>query len=125
VNLVDRGRPVEVRDAFRRRIAAALAPHGFEWRGKGGAMVRRRGRITHRIVLSTSLGNLPGNVDCSVRLAYVDDDISQRERGWWAGGPLRGPQFAEDPPGNIADRVQAGELKSSLHSRLGVHKTNT
>jgi hypothetical protein len=114
----DLRRPSEVTQDFRLALAERLAPHGFIPQAKGANCVRRRGKITDRVELSSSHLNAPGDVTCFVALAVHDAEIRRRMQKWQAGGVLSGPHFAEAVPRNIADPAQAQQLLERVERGL-------
>jgi hypothetical protein len=114
--MLDTRRPAIVTDSFRDRLARELGPLGFAARKK--ALVRKVGPTWHRVELSSSHGNVPGDVTAWVTLVVTDPRIARVEPRWRAGGSLGGPEFADDPPSNVADPTQARELVERIRRRL-------
>jgi len=114
------GSPAEVSEAFRARLASALAPLGFEPRAKGAKLVRKRPRATHRIELSSSYRNRPGDVTCWVTLLYEDEATRAIAPQWVAGGGLGVAPFSrgDDLPSNVADPREAAALIAVVLDRL-------
>lgn len=113
-------RPSEVMEEFRHRLLAELAPLGFEVRAKGAKLCRKRAEATHRIELSSSHRNQPGDVTCWVTLLHEDKATRAAVRGWQAGGGLGSAAFSdgEPLPTNIADPEEARQLLDLVFDKL-------
>jgi hypothetical protein len=116
MTMLDTRRPALVTTDFHARLAAELAPLGFI--ARRNALVRKRGKSTHRIEMSSSHHNAPGAVTSWIALVVTDTDVARVEAGWRAGGSLGGEAFHGDPPTNVADSTQANELAAHLLQRL-------
>jgi hypothetical protein len=114
--MLDTRRPALVTEDFRERLAGEVTPLGFVARKK--ALVRRVGRTVQRIELSSSHRNVPGDVTAWVALVVTDPLVARAEPGWRAGGNLGGAEFYDEPPTNVADSAQAGELIECVLRRL-------
>jgi hypothetical protein len=104
-------KPSIVTDAFRARLARLLEPAGFAARAKGASFVRKQGKNTHRIRLSSSHYNSPGRVSCFIDFTFEDSAVRKRVPNWSAGGKLDLSGFGE-APSNIAVRGEASALLS-------------
>jgi hypothetical protein len=113
---LDKRRPALVTNDFHERLAKELAPLGFVAHSK--AFVRKQMKATHRIEMSSSHHNAPGNVTCWIALTVTDTEIARVEEGWRAGGQLGGADFQDEPPQNVADRASANELVERVRRRL-------
>lgn len=115
--MLDTRRPALVTEGLHARLSHELAPLDFVARKK--AFVRKRGKITHRIEMSSSHHNAPGFVAAWIALTYVDTAVARVESGWRAGGELGGAEFLAEPPVNVADPAQVEVLVARIHARLG------
>jgi hypothetical protein len=115
---IDRRRPAVVTTAFRDRLGHELAARGFVARAGGAAFIRTAAQGTHRVELSSSHHNVPGDVSCHVALLVLDPAIEALEPGWRAGGGLTTDAFADDLDPNIADLAQADALLAHVLRRL-------
>ncbi len=113
--MVDTRRPALVTQGFLARLAQELGPLGFEARKK--ALVRRVGPAWHRIELSSSHHNVPGDVTGWVSLVVTDRRVAEMAPGWRAGGPLGGPAFADAPPAGTVEC--SDEAAASLRCFFG------
>lgn len=117
---MDHRKPAEVTEEFRARLASVLLPLGFEVRARRATLVRKRGGATHRIELSSSHHNRPGDVTCWVTLRHEDRVVRAVSPGWVAGGGLGLAPFSNgDPlPKNVADSRDASALIALVLERL-------
>jgi hypothetical protein len=115
--MLDTRRPALVTEELHARLSRELGPLGFVARKK--AFVRKRGKSTHRIEMSSSHHNAPGSVAAWIALTYVDAAVARVESGWRAGGQLGGAEFLDEPPVNVADPAQVDVLVARIHARLG------
>ncbi len=115
---VDLRRPADVTAEFRARLAAELGPAGFTARASGATLVRKAGRRTHRVELSSSPRNTPGYVVCRVALLYRDADVQKLAPGWCAGGSLSYGDFEEGLPENLAEAASADAILARVRRGL-------
>lgn len=114
----DRRRPIEVTRDFRERLARDLADRGFAARRQASVFVRRTGKLTEGVHLSSSHHNTPGDVTCWIDLSIEDKEIAARAPGWRAGGGLGSPAFKQDHDWNIADFENADRLLDHILASL-------
>jgi len=119
-NARDLRKPAEVTEAFRLRLASALVPLGFEVKAKGAKLVRKSKQATHRIELSSSHRNVPGDVTCWVAFFYEDKPTRAGNPQWVAGGGLGSGAFddGQTMPCNIAQPEEAAALVERVLGRL-------
>ncbi len=115
----DTRRPLDVTAAFHARLTSELAGEGFLPRAKGARLVRKSGRRTHRIELSSSYRNAPGYVVCRVALVCKDADVQKLDPTWSAGGSLAYGDFEEGIPQNIAEGSNDDTIVARIRARLG------
>lgn len=115
---VDPRQPAVVRDAFHRRVAAALAPHGFVASASATRLKRKVGARTDLIDFSSSHYNAPGSAVCFVALHVEDARVRKQVKGWRTGGVLTGPHVAAEVPTNVAVQADADRLLAEILDRL-------
>lgn len=117
---IDRRRPSEVTDSYRQSLAELLIPRGFIARAKGATFVRKAGRNTHRIELSSSHHNGEGWVACQVHLEHQDSVVRRAVPTWSAAGNLGLGEFSLGGPiaENVASSAEAATLTDLIVKHL-------
>ena len=106
VAMLDTRRPLLVTADFHARLASELAPLGFAAQKK--AFVRKRGKTSHRIEMSSSHHNTEGSVTAWLGLIVTDAEIARVERRYRAGGLLGSAAFCAEPPQKCRGPVAGG-----------------
>lgn len=114
----DARKPAEVSADFHARLAKELAEDGFFAKRSGKLLVRAGALGEHRIDLTSSHRNAPGDVTCWVGLSFKDVKVAKLDAAWHAGGGLALEPFADEPPTNVADAAEASALIAHVRSRL-------